>query len=85
MIPSDGTGYGRSIYWEMKAKQIARRQHEYCPCWDLRDPVISLSQDGKYELSVHCFISYKYCVKDFKKTDLILTKKFKQFYGKLEV
>lgn len=80
MIPSDGTGYGRSTYWEMKAKQIAKRNHEYCPCWDLNNPIIRPSQDGKLDMMVHCFSKQADCVQDFHKTNDKLTKKFKQFY-----
>lgn len=82
MIPSDGTGYGRSLYWEMKAKRIARKNDEYCYCWDFNNPVIRPSEDGAYNMKVHCFVSQKYCLTDFHKTDAALTKKFKEFYGK---
>lgn len=80
MIPQDGTGYGRSIYWEMKAKQVARKNHEFCNCWDYNKPVINLSADGKYKIFISCNPSAYECSKDFSKTNKIMTRKFREFY-----
>lgn len=80
MIPGDGTGYGRSLYWEQQAKQIAKNKLEYCRCWDFINPIIHFSTDGTYKLFVACKSSSLTCTKDFQKTDKALTKKFKEFY-----
>jgi hypothetical protein len=81
MIPFDGTGYGRSIYWQMKAKEVAKRKHEYCPCWDLNNPVIRPSQEGKLDMKIHCFLRSTECRVDFHRTEKVLTRKFKEMYG----
>jgi len=81
VIPQDGMGHGCSLYWEMKAKQIAKKKHEYCPCWDLNNPVIRSSEEGKLNMRVHCFDPSADCQQDFHKTNKALTKKFKEMYG----
>lgn len=80
MIPHDGMGYGRSLYWEMKAKQIAKKNHEFCPCWDITNPVIRPANDHSYKLTARCSEPSGDCMTDFHKTDKALTNKFKQFY-----
>lgn len=80
MIPQDGTGYGRSLYWEMKTKQLARKNNEFCHCWDFNNPVITFSTDGTYKASISCEKSEIECRKDFHKTDEKLTELFKRHY-----
>lgn len=80
MIPYDGTGYGRSIYWETKTKQVARKNHEYCPCWDFISPIIKLSKDGEYQIKVKCYSKCDTCVSEFPKTNEKMTFLFRRFY-----
>lgn len=80
MIPFDGTGFGRSLYWEMKAKDIARKKHEFCPCWENHNPVVELSTDGSYTVLVQCFNSGTGCLTDFSLTNEKMSKLFKKFY-----
>lgn len=80
MIPFDGTGFGRSLYWEMRTKEIARKNNEYCPCWDLRNPVIEFSSDGHYNVLVGCSMPMDTCIQNFDQTNAKMTKLFKKFY-----
>lgn len=84
MMPMDGTGYGRSTYWEWKAKELALEHNEMCTHFFLHFPIVKIKyktcangQEG-LKLRVKC----DGCHNKFPATEDALTKKFKEFYGK---
>jgi len=84
MIPFDGTGYGRSLYWAISARDIARQNGELCPCWDKKIPELYYRTKTGYM----CDIKIKVKCADgncndvnFEKKQGEIVKKFKEFYG----
>lgn len=80
----DGTGYGRSHYWEWKAKEIALEHDEACKHFFGNFPIVKIKYetpkngiDG-LKLRVKC----KSCDTKFPNTEEFLKKKFLEFYGK---
>lgn len=83
MMPIDGTGYGRSYYWEWKAKNIALDNDEACKHFFSHFPVVKIEYktpkngDNGLKLRVKCSA----CDAKFKITEQALKAKFLNFYG----
>lgn len=89
MQPYDGSGYGISMYWRSKMKDIANESGEACPCWHNEEPLIKfiapeVSQDctdvKDFKISVQCSHKTNICKTEFKTTEIELVKRFKTFY-----
>jgi hypothetical protein len=90
MFPCDGTGYGKSMYWEYVAKQVAFIHNEYCFCWDKSPPNIIVSPnydalkiDPKshvIKIKISCVQKFGDCCPNFSKTESQLEVMFKNFY-----
>lgn len=84
MITYDGTGYGRSRYWEWKAKEIALEHNEMCTHFFLHFPVVKIKyktpQNGADGLKMR--VKCDACEMKFPTTEQFLKKKFLEFYGK---
>jgi hypothetical protein len=80
MIPYDGQGYGRSIYWQNQAIDIAKNNSEKCDCWSETPPFIEFRDGGEFCLKVNCWDKTDACKVSFPKTEAELTNKFLRFY-----
>ncbi len=86
MIPYDGFGYGKSIYWHVEAKSIAKANNEDCFCWGEDLPrLIIKSKDGSLrtvKVKIGCYLEDGKLLKcrSFSNTELALSEKFKEFY-----
>jgi hypothetical protein len=86
MNPQDGIGYGRSIYWNHAAKEIANENGETCPSWGEELPALQITcSDGSLrtcKVLVGCFCINGELLKcrEFPITERIITNKFKSFY-----
>jgi hypothetical protein len=78
MQPFDGSGYGVSMYWRWKMKEIAEENKESCPCWIQKEPIITFKEDSGFDITISC--QDKTCDKTFCKTEKELVDKFKIFY-----
>ncbi len=75
----DGSGYGRSTYWQITAKDMAKHTKEACICMTELPKILITSEDGGLR-TANLYIIVKDCSHDHKKTDRMLTQKFKEFY-----
>jgi hypothetical protein len=81
MAPYDGSGYGHSIYWRNKMKEIAQEKKETCSCWSKDEPAINFcGERDQFEMTISCKEKTSECVKSFPETQAELVNKFKIFY-----
>ena len=83
MIPYDGIGYGKSQYWEYKAKEIAGEQDEGCKHLEHHLPKVTIKYDSKPNDDFYLRFRVKCpkCRQRFYTTEIKLRDKFMEFYG----
>jgi hypothetical protein len=78
MMPYDGSGYGHSVYWHSKMKEIAKQNNELCACWKENEPKINFIGDREdFAVEIKC---HNMCISSFQKTQAQFTEQFKTFY-----
>jgi len=83
MNPNDGFGCGRSIVWEYKSVEVAKKIGEACPCIDYKTIIIKMTPNSvKDQCSVKIQISCPNCPASYEETSKKMTEKFLKFYGK---
>lgn len=79
----DGWGYGKSTYWQYKAKDIAKNQNEACKHLFKDNAVVKIQHtSGPHYLNLTLKVKCPKCETQFPCTEDILTTKFMEFYGK---
>ncbi len=81
MMPYDGSGYGKSSYWEWQLKSIARNNGEWCPCWENKTPLLKFkSDDDVIRLKIKCLSKSILCKQCFPNTEKALKELFIKMY-----
>ena len=80
MNPSDGTGYGHSMYWRYQLKEIALNNGEACSCWKENEPRMNFVGDRKFTIIVKCKEKKSDCKERFDLTQEEITQKFMNFH-----
>ncbi len=80
MVPYDGLGYGQANYWRITADDLAQGNGEFCLCWYNHLPHVTFSEDGKYKVTVDCYIKKDTCKKGFPQTSHDLTEIFMLYH-----
>jgi hypothetical protein len=87
MMPIDGNGYGKSQYWEYKAREIANKQDEGCKHLSEHLPKVTFKYDSKANDDFYLRFRVKCpkCRHRFYATEKILINKFMEFYGQISL
>lgn len=84
-MPIDGHGYGKSQYWEWKAKEVAESEDEGCKHLATHLPKVTFKYDSKANENYYLRFRVKCpkCRQRFYATENILINKFMEFYGQI--
>lgn len=82
-MPIDGTGYGKSQYWEWNARNIAQSEDEACKHLFDSLPKVTFKYDSNINNTYHLSFRVKCpkCRQRFYRTETILRRKFIEFYA----
>jgi len=80
MIPAYNPNNLRENYWKIQARELAWKNHEYCPCWDAGID-LKFSEDGRNYIHLNCIETVTGCPSTFRRTEIELSKLFRKFYN----
>lgn len=81
MIPHDGTGYGKSVFWTWQLRSIAQHNGEECFCWENNMPEIKFKpSEDVIRIKIKCVARTALCKNAFPETEKALKEIFIRMY-----
>ncbi len=81
MIPYDGAGYGKSLFWTWQMRSIALQNNEECYCWENQMPnIIFKPSDDVIKIKIKCASKTALCKNGFPDTEKALKEIFIRMY-----